>query len=135
VRGLVLLLFVCCLLPAVGQNNKTAIVFDCQCTDSVGSQYATSVRDLIAASPRYYLADNAEGLDKNGKPNPYQWHLKVVSLDPSQNNNGQSTVLSVVLLLGNSIYMTQSVQWCPLSQASWCAASTISFMDGFLNSK
>jgi hypothetical protein len=130
-----LLLFLCCVLPAVGQTNKIAVAFDCDCTDAVGSRYATAFRDLLAASPRYYMVQNAEEKDKNGKTVAYRWHLKVLSLDPAQNNNGQDSVISAVLLLGDGLYMTQSVQWCPLSQVNSCAASTMSFMDGFLNAK
>lgn len=134
-KSLVLLLLLCSFLPAFGESGKIAVVFDCECTDSVGARYATEVRDLLAASPRYYLAYSAEEKDKNGKISSYHWHFKVLSLDPSSNNDGSSTVLSVVLLVGDSIFMTQQVQTCGASRISACAANTISFMDGFINSK
>ena len=134
-KGSAFLLFLCCLLPAAGQSPKTPVVFDCDCTDSVGSQYATAVRDLLAASPRYTLAFTAEEKGKDGKPTTFRWHIKGLSLDPSSNNNGQDSVISVVLLVGDGIYMTQQVQWCPQSKIQSCAAGTVSFMDGYVNSK
>jgi hypothetical protein len=134
-KGSAFLLFVCCSIPAVGQPPKTPIAFHCDCTDAVGSQYATRVRDSLASSPRYSLTPIAEEKDKDGKPSVYHWQIKVVSLDPSQNEIGQSTVLAVVLLLGDSFYMTQMVQTCGMSKVSECAASTISAMDGYVSAR
>jgi hypothetical protein len=132
-KGSAFLLFLCCSIPAVGQTQKTAIAFECECTDAVGSQYATKVRDLLTTSPRYSLTTIAEEKDKEGKTSVYHWQIKVVSLDPSQNSIGQNAVLAIVLLFGDSFYLTHSVQWCPLLKVSDCAASTISSMDGVVS--
>jgi len=93
---LVILLISWSLSFAQSSSNKTAVFFSCTCSDSVGKLYATAVRDAIAASPRYKEAAVAEEKGANGKTDSYHWAVKAVSLDPSNDNNGVSTVISVV---------------------------------------
>jgi len=136
VKASALLLFLCCSLPVLGQQTKkTAVVFDCDCTDPVASQYATAVRDLLASSPRYYLANEAEEKGTDGKISLYNWHLKVVSLDSSIEHDGTATAFSVVLLLGNSLFMSHEIQTCGANRVSYCASTTVSFMDRYLSAK
>ncbi len=128
----VLLLF-CGLAPALGQAKKIGIVVDCNCTDPVGTLYATALRDQIATSPRYELAYKAEEKDASGKTVHYHFHLKVVTLDPTNSDDGLSTVISAVLLVGNDTYLTQQVQSCGRSRVKECASGTLAFIDGYLN--
>lgn len=50
-------------------------------------------------------------------------------MDPSVGNRGQSTVYSVVLLIGESLYVTQSVRQCSQEVVNNCAARMLSFVD------
>lgn len=133
------LLLLCACTPLFSQTSqtkpKTRLVFNCQCTDPVGQLVASAFRDLLATSPRYVEANQAEEKDTNGKTTTYNWKLVVVSEDPTNDNSGQSTAMSAVLLLGDSYYMTQSVQSCGMSRASFCAQQMLSVVDNFLNTK
>lgn len=145
-RRLLGLMLLCC-LPACFNSSeakaqtqtqtpaKIPIYFDCECADPVGAQYATSFRDLLASSPRYSLASEAVENDSTGKPIHYHFSIQVVSLDPTANKLGRESVLSVVLLVGTSTYLTQAAQWCPVAEVNTCSARTLSFLDGFINSK
>ena len=127
----------CAFCPAYAQKTtlpRTQVVFSCQCDDAVGQLYATDLRDLLATSPRYVQTDNAVVTDSAGKVLHYRWHLQVLSMDPSESNSGQDSVISVAILLGNTIFMTQDVQWCPIGQAEGCARSTLAGFDSYVNS-
>lgn len=131
---LALLAFLCFAVPAMGQT-KTTVVFDCTCSDPVGARFATAVRDALASSPRYMLGYTAVEKDKDGKATRYHWHLKAVSLDPTPDNEGRSTAISLVLLVGDDVFLTHMVQSCGINKVDSCAADAVSFMDGYINSK
>lgn len=137
-KSLGLLCLLLAVTPLVAQDsypNKRAVKFSCTCDDAVGQTYATAFRDLLALSPRYReTADSAEtGAD--GKVTLYNWQIKVVSLDPSTGNTGQTTVISAVFLLGDVFYFNSMVQSCPRAQAASCASSTLAALDQLVNSK
>lgn len=136
-RYLMAVIAICTLSVAYAQKAttpRTSVAFDCECSDTVAQIYATDFRDLLATSPRYVQADNAEVKDGKGTVIKYQWHIQVLSLDPSQNNNGQDSVISVVILLGDTTFMTQQIQWCPIGQVEGCARSTLAGFDTYVNS-
>ncbi len=105
---------------------KKAIKFQCTCDDSVGVRYATAMRDLIAASPRYKSA--TEFTVGEGKGSVWNLGVRVVSIDPTVGKTGNSTVLSVVLTVG-PLYMTSYVQVCTSDGVSSCAADTFAEID------
>lgn len=125
----VILLFCCC--PAVSSQTKhpsVRIVFDCQCQDETGARFATAFRELLAASPRY--AEATEAIEQSGGGHvSYQWHLKVVSVDGSANGSGANAALSLVLLRGEDIFISQSVQVCGRLKAEACARSALAKVD------
>ena len=112
---------------------KTDVNFDCTCDDSVGRLYATAFRDLIASSPRYSLASVAEVKGSDGKTSKYNLNIKVVTLDDDASGNrrgsGISTVISVVLLVGDDPYLDNLVQTCGRDVVASCAASTLAYLD------
>ena len=126
-------MLICPIALGQEQPHKTAIYLECPCSDPVGSVYATALRDAIASSPRYAETHNSEEKDSNGKVKVYHWHLDIISLDPF-NNGGQNAVLSLVLLAGDDIFMTHSVQFCPKVEMQSCVQQTVAFFDSFISS-
>lgn len=128
------LLGVMLVLSAVGHAQKKLIpvVFECTCQDQVGELYATAFRDALAKSPRYTETSAAVTKDNNGKPQEYNWQIRVVSVDPAY-AVGRQTAISVVILLGDSFYMTHSIQTCPEAQVAGCAADTLARFDEVVN--
>lgn len=123
-----LIFLLLCSTAVFGQSVvKTGVKFTCTCEDNLGARYATAVRDLIASSPRYELASEFSG--KNGTTPFVNWGIRVVSVDPSAGNNGNDTVLSVVITLGQ-YYLTHSVQYCTSARVKDCAANAIALLDG-----
>jgi hypothetical protein len=128
---LVLLLSVC--FRADGQTKRLPVVFVCQCSDGTGAIFATAFRDLLAASPRYIEASDPSQVSTDGKQNILNWEIRVISLDPSVNNTGESSAMSIVILLGDGIYGTHLVQWCKRENAGGCARDVLAEFDGYLN--
>jgi hypothetical protein len=124
VKAALLLLLVACSVACHGQSTnatpKVAIYFDCQCDDPIASQIATAFRDLLATSPRYSESPTVKSS---------VYHLEVVSMDPSHGLVGHSTVYSVVLKIGQSFYLTQSVRQCSEEVVNGCVARLLSFVD------
>lgn len=117
------------LLPSIafGQNaNKAGVKFDCTCNDSVGARYATAVRDLIAASPRYESAEDF--VENPGKSAIYHMGIRVVSLDPQAGNPGHGSALSIVITWG-AFYLASSLQICTSDGVRECAENTMAIMD------
>lgn len=112
---------------------RTELVFSCSCSDQAGTLFAAAFRDLLATSPRYIEASQAELKGPDGKQTIYNWQLKVVSVDDT--SNGQATAISSVLLLGSSFYMDQYVQVCGRDKAAFCAQQLLALVDSDLNSK
>ena len=112
--------------------KPTPVAFDCQCSDFVGSHYATALRQLLSQSPRYQLASTAAPTNKQGKAIARNWHISVMSLDPSATNNGQYAALSIVFLKGDSNFMMQDVQYCSRATVKICARSTLATFSQFL---
>ncbi len=123
-------------MPGVawGQSKpRTPVKFECQCSDQVGSLYATAFRDLLAQSPRYQEVSAAVEKDTTGKITALTFHILVVSIDPSGQNEGKAAAIAVTLLIGDDYYESQQVQWCPSSDVKRCAEGTMSFMDGLIS--
>lgn len=126
-------LALCCLgIPAAAQTKK-AIKFTCNCTDPVGAAFATAFRDLLAVSPRYteIAAATEKGPDGN---DIYHFQVAAVTIDPSVGALGDSTVISVVFLVGDNYYFDNVVQTCNRAKIADCAANTIAIFDKDLNS-
>lgn len=102
--------------------------------DEVGALYATAFRDLLAKSPRFVETYESEVKNRNGEFLYPNWNVRVVSVDPSQDNVGISTALSVVILLGSSTYMDQQVQTCGRNRVSGCASDTLARLDNLIQS-
>lgn len=56
-------------------------------------------------------------------------------MDEDHTSPGDATVLSAVLLFGNTFYMTHYVQECGKNRVTSCAQQLLSAVDGTLNSK
>ena len=124
----------CLNAPSFGQEpRKTKVFFECTCDDVVGAAWATNFRDLIASSPRYAEAPAPEfevAKDAEGKPlNAFNWHVNVVS-SPA---GGDSAAISVVVLLGNSYFVTHLVQACPRDKVASCATNALASLDGTIH--
>lgn len=133
-RSVFLLLFclgTCAVSHAQATDSKTPLVFECQCSDAVGEQYATAFRDLVASSPRYRLTSQATVRDAGGKVLSVNWHVIAVSLDPSLDHDGRSSVISLVLLIGDDIYVSQDAIWCPARTINEGASRALAFIDGY----
>jgi hypothetical protein len=126
-----LMLFPGFVLEAHSQQptQRTKIFFECTCNDPVGALYATAFRDLLATSPRYAEASEAVEKDNSGKVASLNWHFVVVSIDPSSANDGRSTVLSEVFLIGKDIYLFNRVQSFGRSSVQDAAKSTLASLD------
>lgn len=108
-------------------SSKTAVAFSCTCTDEVGQLYASALRDQIARSPRYRLAESAEA---GTKEHPiFHLNIEVVSIDDSFSNSGQKAAMSVVFLMGNSMYIGSDVQTCGIDKVDLCVRETLAELD------
>jgi hypothetical protein len=107
--------------------SRIPVAFACQCSDPVGALYATAFRDLLASSPRFVEYPNEMEI-LNGKVH-VNWDISVISVDPSVHSVGNSTALSVVLLVGGTAFITQLAQSCPRAEVKNCAADTLSLLD------
>lgn len=135
-RGLLLVFILGLSMSCSAQSlhQKIPVHFQCTCSDVVGQLYATAFRDAIATSPRYQEAATAEEKGEKGEETKYNWQVRVVSIDPSKESDGNTTALSVVILIGDSVYLSQIVQTCGRNKAAVCAADTFSSLDGAIHS-
>ncbi len=122
----ILAFFATCSLHAQAPQ-KLPVKFTCTCSDPVGARYATALRDLIAASPRYTAS--SDYVVGKGDDEVWHWGIRVVSLDPTVGKLGDSTVLSVTLTFGN-LYVDAVVQSCLADSPKHCAEDTLSSLDG-----
>lgn len=119
-----------CSCPALFSQTKhpsVRIVFDCQCQDDTGSRFAAAFRELLAASPRYAEVTEPIEHPAGGNTVLFNWHLKVVSVDGSA--SGANAAISLVLLRGEDIFISQSVQLCGRLKAEACARSAFAKLD------
>lgn len=135
------LAFLCCLLAvptmAAGQSDdaqpgRQRVEFNCQCSDSVGQLVATALRDLLASSPRYVEYSPQIPAPKDA---PFYWQIKAISIDPTENNTGRNTSISIVFLGSEVYYLSQMVQTCGVNKADDCARSILAGLDSALNSR
>lgn len=116
-------------LCALGQTpTETAripVAFDCQCTDTVGAAYEKDFREMLSQGSKYGLATEAAVTSNGGKVVVKNWHIGVMSLDPSPENNGQYAALSIVVLRGNDEFILQDVQMCSRTTVHECTLSTL----------
>lgn len=121
-----------CSCPALFSQTKhpsVRVVFDCQCQDDTGARFAAAFKELLAASPRYAEVPEAVEYPAGDNKVVYNWHVKVVSVDGSANASGANAAISLVLLRGEDIFVTQSVQVCGRLRADACARSAFMKMD------
>lgn len=121
-------------IQVCGQDSKLKkepIYFECQCEDQVGQLVATSFRDELSRSPRYYSASAAEIPEANGKVER-AWHVQALSMDIDDGNIGSQSAISVVLLIGNTDYQTQSMRICGRNRADQCAAEMFADLDQWI---
>lgn len=117
-----------------GQDSKPKkepIYFECQCQDRVGQLVATAFRDELSRSPRYYSASAAEKPGANGKIQR-AWHLQALSMDIDDGDLGRQSAISIVLLIGNTDYQTQSIRICGRDRADQCAAEMFADLDQWI---
>lgn len=125
----VLLLVCSCPLFSQSRKPRIGIVFDCQCQDDTGARFASTFRELLASSLRYEEVSSAVERQAGEKDVAYHWHLKVISIDGSANGAGANAALSLVLLRGEDVFVTQSVQMCGRLKADACARSAFAKLD------
>jgi hypothetical protein len=121
-KKLALLLLLC--PAAFAQNShKIPIYVDCTCSSKVAMNYATSLRDTIADSPRYMLSTEPLKNDKGGS-SP-QWILRIVAVTIGDQD---SIAISVAFTFGDT-FITNLVQTCGINKVSECAKTTLSSAD------
>lgn len=116
-------------------DGKTKLVFSCTCTDTVGIQLASAIRDSIARSPRYTLSDTAD-IRVTADITAHAYKLSIVSMDPQSDNPSLanlSTVLSAVVLIGSSRYVGNFVDICGRQAVDLCAEQVISMTDSAIH--
>jgi hypothetical protein len=109
-------------------QHRAHVVFECKCNDDVGRLYATAFRDVLAKSPRFIEAYQSRE-DYGSVKAVLNLKVVAVSLDPSNDNPGGYTALSVVILLGDSMYLTQTTLFCSKAGVEHCASSTLADVD------
>ncbi len=133
-RMLALLLILSPVLAVAQQTHRTPIVFTCQCDDPVSDAFATAFRDQLATSPRYIQGYKAEEKDAHGKVTSMLWKVSVIGAADGSHQLGASTVVdsmaaSVVLTIGDDVFMTHEVMQCGREKTRECAASLLTFVD------
>ena len=125
-------LLLLCSCPGLFSQTKhpsVRIVFECQCQDDTGTRFAAAFRELLAASPRYAEVTDAIEHPAGDKTVLFNWHVKAVSVDGSTSATGANAAISLVLLRGEDIFVTQSVQICGRLRAESCARSAFAKLD------
>ena len=111
------------------QPYRQKVFFECTCKDPVGALFATSFRDLLATSPRYAEANEAAERDASGKVKALNWHVVVISIDPSDAQNGRNTAISMVFLLGKDTYLLNRIETFGRSYAQDAARAALAALD------
>ena len=70
-----------------------------------------SFRDALANSPRFVETGDAEATDSKGNTS-YFLKVMAISIDDNANKSGISTAIAETLLIGNSTYITTTIQVC-----------------------
>jgi hypothetical protein len=104
--------------------SKIPIFFSCTCDDLVGSRIATSIRDLIAVSPRYAKA-GSEFTRQGANVFPI-WSIRMVTRDTGE--NGSQSMIAVAVTRG-LFFETLSVQSCGSLRVKECAEGIMADLD------
>jgi len=104
-------------LTASAQGTKTPIQLDCsvQSGDTVGAQFCTAVRDVVATSPRY------REVDRNRKG--YKLSLATVAIEANI-----ETAVSIALTW-DGVLLTNTVKICGTNIVQKCALESVSGFD------
>lgn len=105
------------------QPTKTPLVIVCSCEDLNARGFEAAVRDVLAASPRYYEV-HADQTDKTE-----HYRLLLVAIDDADS----SVAVSFVVLRGN-YFMTTGVRVCGLNKMAWCANNILAAADHAIQS-
>jgi hypothetical protein len=105
------------LLVIPAQAEKANVRVDCTCEDSVGSQVATALRDLIAASPRYNNVNDDHG----------GWKMVLVSAPVTSSD--PASAIGYTILRGNIVFHRSGVKICGKESVDWCARSLYASLD------
>jgi hypothetical protein len=111
------------------RSPRTKIHFECQCNDDAAAHFASAFRDIIATSRRYVMADASSESVPGQKYPRFNWQLKILSLDTTSDDSGAATALPAVILLGETLYVTQSTQFCGRDKAAECAQTALATLD------
>jgi hypothetical protein len=103
---------------------KIPVFFQCTCDDPVGSRLATSIRDLIAVSPRYFKS-GSEFTQQGSNVFPI-WSIRVVTRDTDE--NATRTMIAVAVTRG-LFFETLSVQSCGSLRVKECAEGILADLD------
>jgi hypothetical protein len=104
--------------------RKIPIFFQCTCDDPVGSRIATTIRDLIATSPRYFKSGSEfNRQDANVFP---IWSIRMVTRDTGE--NATQTMIAVAVTRG-LFFETLSVQSCGSLRVRECAEGILADLD------
>ena len=93
-----------------------------------------SFRDALANSPRFVETGDAEATDSKGNTS-YFLKAMAISIDDNANKNGISTAIAETLLIGNSTYITTTIQVCGRETVVSCAARMLSKIDEISHAK
>jgi hypothetical protein len=104
--------------------QKIPVFFSCTCDDPVGSRIATTVRDLIAVSPRYFKS-GSEFTRQGSNVFPI-WSIRMVTRDTDE--NASRSMIAVALTRG-LFFETLSVQSCGSLRVKECAEGIMADLD------
>ena len=108
-------------IPAIGHTqNRTAVAVYCQNgNDTIGARVCTSLRDELARSPRYSLANDAE------------FALQISTVDPLAGIQGSQGKLSAVagVLTRNGYMVTMTIASCGGNMTAGCAQDILAQFD------
>jgi hypothetical protein len=104
--------------------RKIPVFFQCTCDDPVGSRIATSIRDLIATSPRYFKSGSE--FSRQGENVFPIWSIRMVTRDTDE--NASRSMIAVALTRG-LFFETLSVQSCGSLRVKECAEGILADLD------
>jgi hypothetical protein len=104
--------------------RKIPIFFQCTCDDPVGSRIATAIRDLIAASPRYFKSGSE--FNRQGADVVPIWSIRMVTRDTDE--NATRSMIAVAFTRG-LFYESLSVQSCGSLRVRECAEGILADLD------
>ena len=87
------------------------------------------VQRSFGSEPPLHRNQCYRGKDATGKVKTLNWNVSVVSLNPSSDNTGSSTAISVVFLLGNTYFLPNHIQLCGQNRAQAAARDTLANLD------